>query len=201
MRKTGQNHSHPFFDPLYGASKTEHNNGPIMSRGTNGIIFGIPGPVVKKYQQKLYGGLEPLLIIFQKITDWIIIRNHTKSYKLPTMNLFLIPSMAIIWKWRNCMILMGTKSEKKILSPPGGSKSLIPRNGNKSRINKFRLILQLNRPGGLPQLGTRNGQLECRSWYFHLTYPMYIFNKFRFFNRPGQEMNRQFKLPDLIFQS
>ena len=69
MRKTGQNHSHPFFDPLYGASKTEHNNGPIMSRGTNGIIFGIPGPVVKKYQQKLYGGLEPLLITFQKITD------------------------------------------------------------------------------------------------------------------------------------
>ena len=70
MRKTGQNHSHPFFDPLYGAPKTDpFQNGPIMSRGTNGMIFGIPGPVVKKYQQKLKGGLEPLLITFQKITD------------------------------------------------------------------------------------------------------------------------------------
>ena len=178
MRKTGQNHSHPFFDPLYGASKTDpfQNNGPIMSRGTNGMIFGIPGPVVKNTDKNCIEvkELEPLLIIFQKITDWIITRNHTKSYKLPTMNLFLIPSMAIIWKWPNCMILMGTKSEKKILSPPGGSKSLIPRNGNKSRINKFRLILERNLQGGLPQLGTRNGPLECRNWYFHQTNPIYI---------------------------
>ena len=58
MRKAGQNQSHPFFDPHYGASKTDpfQNNGPIMSRGTNGMIFGIPGPVIKKCQQKLYRG-------------------------------------------------------------------------------------------------------------------------------------------------
>ena len=39
MRKSAQNHSHPFFDPLYGASKTDpfQNNGPIMSRDTKKI--------------------------------------------------------------------------------------------------------------------------------------------------------------------
>ena len=48
MGKGGQNHSNPFFDPLYGASKTDpfQNLGPIMSRGTHGMIFGVPGLVV-----------------------------------------------------------------------------------------------------------------------------------------------------------
>ena len=49
MGKAGHNRSHPFFDPLYGASKTDpyQNPGPILSRGTNGMIFGIPGEVIK----------------------------------------------------------------------------------------------------------------------------------------------------------
>ena len=44
----GQNHQRPYFDPLSGAPREYpfKKSVPIMSPGTNGMTFGIPGPVL-----------------------------------------------------------------------------------------------------------------------------------------------------------
>ena len=44
----GQNHQRPYFDPLSGTSGEYPFKKPVpmMSRGTNGMMFGIPGPVL-----------------------------------------------------------------------------------------------------------------------------------------------------------
>ena len=51
----GINYQRPYFDPLSGAPREDpfKKPVPIMSRGTNGMIFGIPGLVLNNHWIKL----------------------------------------------------------------------------------------------------------------------------------------------------